>query len=98
MCYCTFKGFDIQMKGPEISSPSQPKRNIRSDFCTVQVMPASARNTTVSGLDPKSTYDFRIVPKAGRTAGEPSEQHRIGPGDMNRAHMIRNHIFIDLWR
>ncbi|XP_048010122.1 V-set and immunoglobulin domain-containing protein 10-like isoform X1 [Megalobrama amblycephala] len=72
-------GFDIQMKGPELSSPSQPKRNLMSDFCTIQVMPASAGNTTVSGLDPKSTYYFRIIPKAGRTAGEPSEQLRIRP-------------------
>ncbi|XP_067305598.1 V-set and immunoglobulin domain-containing protein 10-like [Pseudorasbora parva] len=61
-------GFDIQVKG-----------NITSDFCTIRVMPASARHTAVSGLDPKYTYYFRIVPKAGRTAGEPSEQHRTGP-------------------
>ncbi|XP_077086012.1 V-set and immunoglobulin domain-containing protein 10-like isoform X3 [Siphateles boraxobius] len=72
-------GFDIQMKGPELSSPSQPKRNIMTDFHTIRLMPASARNTTVSGIDPKSTYSFRILPKAGRNAGEPSDQHRIGP-------------------
>ncbi|XP_043116225.1 V-set and immunoglobulin domain-containing protein 10-like isoform X2 [Puntigrus tetrazona] len=72
-------GFDIQMKGPEISSPSQPKLGIASDFLTVQSEPASARSSTLSGLNPESTYYFRIVPKAGRTAGEQSEQHRIGP-------------------
>ncbi|KAK7146715.1 hypothetical protein R3I94_009526 [Phoxinus phoxinus] len=72
-------GFDIQMKGPELSSPPQPKRNIMTDFHTIRLMPASARNTTVSGIDQESTYYFRIIPKAGRTAGEPSEQHRIGP-------------------
>ncbi|XP_077086013.1 V-set and immunoglobulin domain-containing protein 10-like isoform X4 [Siphateles boraxobius] len=75
----TLLGFDIQMKGPELSSPSQPKRNIMTDFHTIRLMPASARNTTVSGIDPKSTYSFRILPKAGRNAGEPSDQHRIGP-------------------
>lgn len=71
------------MKGPELSSPSQPKRNIMTDFHTIRLMPASARNTSVSGIDPKSPYYFRIIPKAGRTAGEPSQPHRIGPGDMN---------------
>ncbi len=69
------------MKGPELSSPSQPKLSIASDFRTIQSKPASARVTTVSGLNPESTYYFRIIPKAGRTAGEQSEQHRIGPGD-----------------
>ncbi len=69
------------MKGPELSSPSQPKLSITSDFRTIQSKPASARATTVSGLNPESTYYFRIIPKAGRTAGEQSEQHRIGPGD-----------------
>ncbi|XP_042597686.1 V-set and immunoglobulin domain-containing protein 10-like [Cyprinus carpio] len=72
-------GFDIQMKGPELSSPSQPKLTIASDFRTIQSKPASARATTVSGLDPECTYYIRIIPKAGRTAGEQSEQHRIGP-------------------
>ncbi|CAM4696419.1 unnamed protein product [Leuciscus chuanchicus] len=72
-------GFDIQMKGPELSSPSQPKRNTMTDFHTIRPMPASARNTTVSGIDPKSPYYFRIIPKSGRTAGEPSQLHRIGP-------------------
>ncbi|KTF97214.1 hypothetical protein cypCar_00023824, partial [Cyprinus carpio] len=72
-------GFDIQMKGPELSSPSQPKLSIASDFRTIQSKPASARATTVSGLDPECTYYIRIIPKAGRTAGEQSEQHRIGP-------------------
>ncbi|XP_016110345.1 V-set and immunoglobulin domain-containing protein 10-like [Sinocyclocheilus grahami] len=72
-------GFDIQLKGPELSSPSQPKLGIASDFRTIQSKPASARATTVSGLHPECTSYIRIIPKAGRTAGEQSEQHRIGP-------------------
>ncbi|XP_051575284.1 V-set and immunoglobulin domain-containing protein 10-like [Myxocyprinus asiaticus] len=71
-------GFDIQLKGPGFLS-LRP-RNVTSEFCTIQTMSASDRTTNISGLDPKSTYYFRIIPKAGRTAGEQSEQHRIGPG------------------
>lgn len=73
------KGFDIQMKGPEFS---QPDVNT-ADFRTIQMMPAFSRSTGISALDPKSTHYFRIIPKAGRTAGEQSENHRIGPGDVN---------------
>ncbi|KAK2903622.1 hypothetical protein Q8A67_008335 [Cirrhinus molitorella] len=72
-------GFDIQMKGPDLSSPSQLELSIASDFRTIQMMPAFARTTSVSGLKSESIYYFRIIPKAGRTAGEQSEQHRIGP-------------------
>ncbi|XP_073782872.1 V-set and immunoglobulin domain-containing protein 10-like isoform X3 [Danio rerio] len=68
-------GFDIQMKGPEFS---QPDVNT-ADFHTIQIMPAFSRSAGISALDPKSTYYFRIIPKAGRTAGEQSENHRIGP-------------------
>ncbi|XP_051577364.1 LOW QUALITY PROTEIN: V-set and immunoglobulin domain-containing protein 10-like [Myxocyprinus asiaticus] len=71
-------GFDIQLKGPALFSP-QPL-NVASEFRTIQIMPATSRTTNISGLDPKSTYYFRIIPKAGRTVGQQSEQHRIGPG------------------
>ncbi|XP_073703060.1 V-set and immunoglobulin domain-containing protein 10-like, partial [Garra rufa] len=71
-------GFDIQMKGPELSSPSQNKHSTASGFLTIQLMSASARTTSVSGLNPETVYYFRVIPKAGTTKGEESE-HRIGP-------------------
>ncbi len=64
------------MKGPELSSPSQPKLSIASDFRTIQSKPASARATTVSGLNPESTYYFRIIPKAA----EPQENSLSNTG------------------
>ncbi|KAK0147374.1 V-set and immunoglobulin domain-containing protein 10-like [Merluccius polli] len=70
-------GFDIQMKGPALD------QNISrsSEFHSIQVKPGSARSAGVLNLDPKSTYYFKVIPSAGRTAGEPSKQHRIGPGN-----------------
>ena len=64
------------MRGPALD------QNISrsSEFRTIQVKPGSARSAGVLNLDPKSTYYFQVIPSAGRTAGEPSKQHRIGPG------------------
>ncbi|XP_057196122.1 V-set and immunoglobulin domain-containing protein 10-like [Triplophysa rosa] len=63
-------GFDIQMKGPDLTG---------SQFRTIQMMPGFTRTTNISGLEPKSSYFFRIVPQAGGTTGERSEEHRVQP-------------------
>ncbi|XP_024917519.1 V-set and immunoglobulin domain-containing protein 10-like [Cynoglossus semilaevis] len=75
-------GFDVQMKGPKI-----PGQNLivgpgsSNDYYTILRKPGSARSADISNLDPKRTYRFRVIPKARTTEGEPSEVHRIGPGD-----------------
>ncbi|XP_029958572.1 V-set and immunoglobulin domain-containing protein 10-like [Salarias fasciatus] len=77
-------GFDIQMKGPDLQSNTSNAINTkaRSDqYRTIQQKAGFERKTDVYVLDPKSTYRFRIIPKARLTPGEPSEVHRIGPGD-----------------
>ncbi|XP_056619212.1 V-set and immunoglobulin domain-containing protein 10-like isoform X2 [Triplophysa dalaica] len=66
-------GFDIQMKGPDLTGSS------RSVFRTIQMMPGFTRTTNISGLEPKSSYFFRIIPQAGGTTGEQSEEHRVQP-------------------
>lgn len=77
-------GFDIQMKGPDLLNPkvntTGPKSSSKG-FRTIQQKPGSSRSADVYILNPKSTYRFRIVPKARLTAGEPSQVHRIGPGE-----------------
>uniref|UniRef100_UPI0037E79187 V-set and immunoglobulin domain-containing protein 10-like n=1 Tax=Semicossyphus pulcher TaxID=241346 RepID=UPI0037E79187 len=79
-------GFDIQMKGPDLLSKNHqqtdPQTKGRSKrFQTIQQKPGSARSADIFVLDPQSTYRFRVVPKARMTEGEPSEVHRIGPGE-----------------
>lgn len=77
-------GFDIQMKGPDLQSntPNATRTQARSDqYRTIQQKNGSERKTDIFVLDPKSTYRFRIIPKARLTPGEPSEVHRIGPGE-----------------
>ncbi|CAL8249725.1 unnamed protein product [Boreogadus saida] len=70
-------GFDVQMRGPALDETLQRSGEFRS----IQVKPGSARSAGVLHLDPESTYHFRVIPSAGRMAGEPSMQNRIGPGD-----------------
>ncbi|XP_051262738.1 V-set and immunoglobulin domain-containing protein 10-like isoform X1 [Dicentrarchus labrax] len=77
-------GFDIQMKGPALQSKNRNATLTRSSsqsFKTIQQKPGSARNADIFPLDPNLTYRFRIIPKALMTEGEPTEAHRIGPGD-----------------
>ena len=64
------------MRGPALDATLQRSGEFRS----IQVKPGSARSAGVLHLDPKSTYHFRVIPSAGRMAGEPSMQDRIGPG------------------
>ncbi|KAA0702648.1 Carcinoembryonic antigen-related cell adhesion molecule 1 [Triplophysa tibetana] len=66
-------GFDIQMKGPDLTVSS------RSEFRTIQMMPGFTRTTNISGLEPKSSYFFRIIPQAGGNTGERSDEHRVQP-------------------
>ncbi|XP_053182873.1 V-set and immunoglobulin domain-containing protein 10-like [Scomber japonicus] len=76
-------GFDIQMKGPDLPSGNlngtQTKANSNS-YRTIQTKPGTARSADIF-VDPKSIYRFRVIPKARLTDGEPSEVHRIGPGE-----------------
>ncbi|KAG7216828.1 hypothetical protein INR49_001482 [Caranx melampygus] len=77
-------GFDIQMKGPDLLSEN-PKsiqtRGTSNKYRIIQQKPGSARSADISFLDPNLTYRFRIIPKARLTEGEPTEAHRIGPGE-----------------
>ncbi|XP_068180286.1 V-set and immunoglobulin domain-containing protein 10-like [Antennarius striatus] len=75
-------GFDIQLRGPDLLSNNGPQTKSSSNqFRTIQQKPGSSRSTDVFGLDPDSTYRFRVIPKARFQDGEPSALHRIGPGD-----------------
>ncbi|XP_023280598.1 V-set and immunoglobulin domain-containing protein 10-like isoform X2 [Seriola lalandi dorsalis] len=75
-------GFDIQMKGPDLLSRNRTQTRGTSDkYRTIQWKPGSARSTDVFVLDPNLTYRFRVIPRARMTEGEPSEVHRIGPGE-----------------
>ncbi|XP_070692265.1 V-set and immunoglobulin domain-containing protein 10-like, partial [Pempheris klunzingeri] len=77
-------GFDIQIKGPVLLSKNRNGTQIRgssNQFHTIQQKPGSARSTDIFVLDPNLTYRFRVIPKALMADGDPSEVHRIGPGD-----------------
>ncbi|XP_041798812.1 V-set and immunoglobulin domain-containing protein 10-like [Chelmon rostratus] len=77
-------GFDIQMKGPDILKKNRNGTQTRGGsnrFHTIQQKPGSARSADIFSLDPKLTYRFRVIPKARMAEGEPSEVHRIGPGE-----------------
>lgn len=80
---CFDKGFDIQMKGPELESEKRNNtkhRGSADEFRTIQQKPGSARSADIFMLDPAATYKFRVIPKARMVEGVPSEVHRIGPG------------------
>ena len=75
------------MKGPDLSDPSTNKTvshsgRAKKGYGTIQVKGASSRSADISGLDPKLRYLFRVVPIAGRRAGQPSEEVVTGPGEL----------------
>ncbi|XP_036931885.1 V-set and immunoglobulin domain-containing protein 10-like [Acanthopagrus latus] len=77
-------GFDIQMKGPDLvtdTSNGTQTRGSSDKFRTIQHHPGSVRSADIFNLNPKSTYRFRVIPKALTTEGEPSGIYRIGPGE-----------------
>ncbi|XP_015227333.1 PREDICTED: V-set and immunoglobulin domain-containing protein 10-like isoform X2 [Cyprinodon variegatus] len=77
-------GFDIQMKGPDLLSNNEKNAMTKgnsNEYRIIQQKPGSARSADIFFLDPDLTYRFRIIPKARLTDGEPSEVHRIGPGE-----------------
>ncbi|XP_076593808.1 V-set and immunoglobulin domain-containing protein 10-like isoform X2 [Chaetodon auriga] len=77
-------GFDIQMKGTNLLSKNRNGTRTRrtpNRYHTIQQKPGSTRSTDIFNLDPKVTYRFRVIPRALMTEGEPSEVHRIGPGE-----------------
>nr|XP_054596954.1 V-set and immunoglobulin domain-containing protein 10-like [Nothobranchius furzeri] len=75
-------GFGIQMKGPALHTKSGIVTKASSDgYVTIQSKLGSARSADIFPLDPKSTYWFRIIPKARLTDGVPSKIHRAGPGE-----------------
>ncbi|KAI1894821.1 hypothetical protein AGOR_G00119700 [Albula goreensis] len=79
-------GFEVQMMGPDLlssSSTSRGEERVTHGFRTIQKKPAYARSTDLAVLDPESTYQFRVIPVAGQTKGDPSEEHRIGPGGLS---------------
>lgn len=80
---CFDKGFDIQVKGPELESEKRNRtkhRGISDEFRTIQQKPGSTRSTDIFMLDPAATYVFRVIPKARLVEGVPSEVRQIGPG------------------
>ncbi|XP_035276236.1 V-set and immunoglobulin domain-containing protein 10-like isoform X2 [Anguilla anguilla] len=80
--------FQVQMTGPALtpsSGSSRRRKRATDDFRTVQQLAATARSTTLGLLDPKSSYQFRVVPVAGQTAGQPSQEHHAGPGGLSEA-------------
>ncbi|XP_064156644.1 V-set and immunoglobulin domain-containing protein 10-like isoform X2 [Anguilla rostrata] len=80
--------FQVQMTGPALtpsSGSSRRRKRATEDFRTVQRLAATARSTTLGLLDPKSSYQFRVVPVAGQTAGQPSQEHHAGPGGLSEA-------------
>ncbi|XP_042278626.1 V-set and immunoglobulin domain-containing protein 10-like isoform X1 [Thunnus albacares] len=77
-------GFDIQMKGPDLLSGNRNGNQTKGNsnrYRTIQKKPGSARSADIFVLNPKSTYWFRVIPRARMTEGEPSEVQRIGPGE-----------------
>ncbi|KAM7421329.1 hypothetical protein PAMA_015468 [Pampus argenteus] len=77
-------GFDIQMKGQDLLSRNHNGTRTEgssSRYRTIQSKPGTARSADIFVLDPKSTYWFRVIPRALMTEGEPSDIRRIGPGE-----------------
>nr|XP_020445723.1 V-set and immunoglobulin domain-containing protein 10-like isoform X2 [Monopterus albus] len=77
-------GFDIQMKGPDLLSTNHTgiqTRGSSDGYRTIQQKPGSARSTDIFGLEPKLTYQFRVIPRANMTEGVPSVVHIVGPGE-----------------
>ncbi|KAL2084069.1 hypothetical protein ACEWY4_019587 [Coilia grayii] len=79
-------GFDIQVKGPDLPHSSTTTTTVshsqraKTEYRTIMVRPGDSRSADISGLDPKSRYNFRVIPKAGRRAGKQSQQLPTGPG------------------
>ncbi|XP_061771126.1 V-set and immunoglobulin domain-containing protein 10-like [Nerophis ophidion] len=72
-------GFDIQMSGPDL--PGANRKRSPDTYRTIFSKPGSARSADILELDPKSTYRFRVVPRALMSEGPPTAPHRIGPGE-----------------
>ncbi|KAM7383097.1 hypothetical protein PAMP_002779 [Pampus punctatissimus] len=78
------QGFDVQMKGQDLLSRNQNGTRTEGSsnrYRTIQKKPGSARSADIFVLDPKSTYWFRVIPRALMTEGEPSDVRRIGPDE-----------------
>ncbi|XP_077384011.1 V-set and immunoglobulin domain-containing protein 10-like [Festucalex cinctus] len=77
-------GFDIQMSGPALVSAdgnvSQSKGS-GDTFRTILAKPGTARSGDIFHLDPKSTYRFRVLPRALMAEGQPTKARRIGPAE-----------------
>ncbi|XP_061145918.1 V-set and immunoglobulin domain-containing protein 10-like [Syngnathus typhle] len=77
-------GFDIQMSGPALVSAdgnlSQSKGSADT-FRTILPKAGSARSADIFHLDPKSTYRFRVLPRALMVEGQPTNARRIGPAE-----------------
>ncbi|XP_032084500.1 V-set and immunoglobulin domain-containing protein 10-like isoform X2 [Thamnophis elegans] len=64
--------FVIQMRGPK-------QHRSAEEWSTVEVLGAANRSTTVVGLQPQTTYAFRIVPHLGSQAGNATQIHTLHP-------------------
>ncbi|XP_077577923.1 V-set and immunoglobulin domain-containing protein 10-like [Stigmatopora nigra] len=73
-------GFDVQMCGPRlVVGDGTDSREKGEEFRTIMRKPGSARSADVFHLNPKSTYRFRVLPRALMAEGQPSRPDRIGP-------------------
>ncbi|XP_077431011.1 V-set and immunoglobulin domain-containing protein 10-like [Vanacampus margaritifer] len=76
-------GFDIQMSGPALVSADDgnvsQSRGSGDSFRTILPKPGTARSADIFHLHPKSTYRFRVLPRALMTEGQPTKALRIGP-------------------
>uniref|UniRef100_A0A8C0FYC0 Uncharacterized protein n=1 Tax=Chelonoidis abingdonii TaxID=106734 RepID=A0A8C0FYC0_CHEAB len=66
-------GFLIQLQGP-------PGGRAAGEWQTLQTLGGAARSSTVGGLQPHTSYSFRLLPLLGTQAGEPTST--LSPGDI----------------
>ncbi|XP_074837341.1 V-set and immunoglobulin domain-containing protein 10-like isoform X3 [Carettochelys insculpta] len=66
-------GFWIQVQGA-------PAARAAGEWKTLQELGGATRSSTVGGLQPQSTYVFRLLPLLGAQAGEPSHTQTLLPG------------------
>ncbi|XP_077193017.1 V-set and immunoglobulin domain-containing protein 10-like isoform X1 [Paroedura picta] len=59
-------GFQIQWQGPQQGRSA-------SEWETMKELGGANRSATVSGLDPRSSYSFQVVPFLGSQPGKPSQ-------------------------
>uniref|UniRef100_A0A452HP06 V-set and immunoglobulin domain containing 10 like n=1 Tax=Gopherus agassizii TaxID=38772 RepID=A0A452HP06_9SAUR len=70
-------GFLIQLQGP-------PGGRAAGEWQTLQTLGGATRSSTVGGLQPHTSYSFRLLPLLGTQAGEPSHTQMLLPSEYGR--------------